>query len=516
MTLASLANALPPLPFGPHDPPFRIPEWEPVGMGVVPADMFVRHFGIFAETGAGKTRGGILPPLLAALRYGRDAGDPGLAPAMLVLDPKRELSPALLAADRADGLGRNIVHVGDDDRRFDLFEGMCGVRTPPEDAVARILSLSPEHAQEKRSQQPFFALSASRFLAAFVACDQAIACEPGVRGIPPARRRLERLRAFWCDVAHNVQAIGLSVSTAPLDYDAMNPLRTYLNLVTLASQAISAGMQGRRIPPVPGSAEPFEVDVPGVGAVLREYVRAARAYGVPAPVAGRVLHLGAMATDTFLSVDATLRAILHPLVSDAVTALVSLNPCIVAGRPYPVERSLSDGVVLCFDRGYSSPSEVIVARAIRLLHLEALFRRADRRRPFLYVADEAQAVLDPEIEPVFAALSRGYRGALLLATQSTAALAAALRSADHTGRGGSDDTLTALLNNLGTKMFGRSSDLATIDRVRALIPAAPGGRPHVLSVRPLSALSTGQAYVVRSDGGWACGQLGMVPPPVAI
>ena len=91
----------------------------------------------------------------------------------------------------------------------------------------------------------------------------------------------------------------------------------------------------------------------------------------------------------------------------------------------------------------------------------------------------------------------------MLATQSVASLRYALAQASGDGAQGSEAALEIMMANCGTKLFFRSTDVSTQERLQKLLPAAPvQGRPHVAQVRPASTLRTGESYALLSDGGW--------------
>ena len=66
--------------------------------------------------------------------------------------------------------------------------------------------------------------------------------------------------------------------------------------------------------------------------------------------------------------------------------------------------------------------------------------------------------------------------------------------------------VSVLLNNVGTKLFFRTTDEGTIGRIRSLCPTRPG-RPAVVDVRPPSTLSPGECYAALPDGRFERRQL---------
>ena len=66
--------------------------------------------------------------------------------------------------------------------------------------------------------------------------------------------------------------------------------------------------------------------------------------------------------------------------------------------------------------------------------------------------------------------------------------------------------VSVLLNNLGTKLFFRTTDEGTIRRIRSLCPNKPGW-PPVVDVRPPSTLAPGECYAALPDGRFERRQL---------
>ena len=147
-----------------------------------------------------------------------------------------------------------------------------------------------------------------------------------------------------------------------------------------------------------------------------------------------------------------------------------------------------------------------IGRALKAGYFEGTFTRRDKQRPFFYIADEHHRLVDSHPvsgEQSFLDRCRAYRAICVLATQSVASLRYALAQATGDGAQGSEAALEIMMANCGTKLFFRSTDTHTQDRLQKLLPTAPvQGRPHVAQVRPASTLRTGESYALLSDGGW--------------
>lgn len=102
-------------------------------------------------------------------------------------------------------------------------------------------------------------------------------------------------------------------------------------------------------------------------------------------------------------------------------------------------------------------------------------------------------------EQSFLDRARAYRAVCVLATQSIASLRYALAQSAGAGPEASE----AALANCGSKLFFRSTDTATQERLEKLLPAPPvQDRPHIAKVRTAATLRVGESYALMSDGGW--------------
>jgi ATP-dependent protease ClpP protease subunit len=69
------------------------------------------------------------------------------------------------------------------------------------------------------------------------------------------------------------------------------------------------------------------------------------------------------------------------------------------------------------------------------------------------------------------------------------------------------DTVSIILNNTGTKLFFRNTDVDTQERLKTLIPSNTLGNFHIADVRPVSTLKVGECYYLLVDGRWGRGQV---------
>ena len=157
--------------------------------------------------------------------------------------------------------------------------------------------------------------------------------------------------------------------------------------------------------------------------------------------------------------------------------------------------------------------ETIVAKAMKAAFFESVIgneaRAAGTKKPYVaYVADEFHRFVtsgDSHGEQSYLDTCRSFHAFCALASQSIASIEHALA-----GMGGNyvqnDAAVSVMLNNVGTKLFFRTTDEGTIGRIRTLSPTRPG-RPAVVDVRPPSTLAPGECYAALPDGRFERRQL---------
>ena len=157
--------------------------------------------------------------------------------------------------------------------------------------------------------------------------------------------------------------------------------------------------------------------------------------------------------------------------------------------------------------------QALVAKAVKAAFFEAVLGNEDRasgvKKPLVgYVADEFHRFVtagEEHGEQSYLDTCRSFGGFCALASQSVASIEHALA-----GAGGDHDqnaaAVSILLNNVGTKLFFRTTDDGTIGRIRSLCPTNPG-RPMVVDVRPPSTLAPGECYAALPDGRFERRQL---------
>ncbi|MCL1894882.1 MAG: type IV secretory system conjugative DNA transfer family protein, partial [Holophagaceae bacterium] len=199
---------------------------------------------------------------------------------------------------------------------------------------------------------------------------------------------------------------------------------------------------------------------------------------------------------------------LNGLVSEELIRHVSINPIEKSKNCLDIEEMINQGKILIYSPNNNSFISDAIGRLIKGHFFAATFRRMNKTRPVAYVCDEFQRFItgDPESgEQSFLDRCRAYRGICVLATQSIASIKKALRDS---GEIYPDDCISIILNNTGTKLFFRNTDVDTRDRLVKLIPenSVPLG-PHILNARPIPTLKVGECYYLLSSGEWGRRQI---------
>jgi len=172
----------------------------------------------------------------------------------------------------------------------------------------------------------------------------------------------------------------------------------------------------------------------------------------------------------------------------------------VNGDDCSVEDLLNDAKVLLLQprSGYFGD---IVGRLVKARFFAEVLARSDMMRPVGYVADEFQRFITADRdtgEQSFLDRCRAYRVNCVLATQSLASIEHALTQSGEASPRLAVDIIVA---NSPTKVIYRSVDSITQQSLREWIPPAPGGRSHIVDVRPVAQLPTGLAYFM-CNGNW--------------
>lgn len=455
------------------EPPLLLPEWAALGLSAISMAEASQHLLILGSSGAGKTMSAVRVLARAALRYGAVPGQRGgaghrLRPSMLVIDPKRELTDALLRTCERENLERDIVTLKTDKNwTICLFEGIEPLDLTGSAVLEQILGVSASFsAQKHNTNEAFFYLQAEHALTQLFELD----CQLYRMGGG------SHVQSFWSALdAVLRQRAGAGIPTADMRF-----LRRHLALLSLATR----GRLG------------FDA--------LEQCARTASAYGVAEDTTAAIATLGNLPDDTLSSVVATAVGMSTDIASDRFLQHVDLDPFSIPATYLSIMDALNRGLVIVYVPGGTSAPETAVGRALKGRAFSLAYCRASMRRGFFYVCDEAARFISSHpasSEAQVLEIGRAYRMCLVLSTQSMSSLRAALATDPVGAR--ADAALEIILTNTATKLFFRSTDLETRNRLRHLLPSAPVlGRPHLVDVRPPSTLRAeeGECYYVTSRG----------------
>jgi hypothetical protein len=127
-------------------------------------------------------------------------------------------------------------------------------------------------------------------------------------------------------------------------------------------------------------------------------------------------------------------------------------------------------------------------KALKASFFQACLTREQLLRPVFYIVDEFQRFVTLEgdsCETTFLDRCRAYRVTCVLATQSYASLLTVYKSAA---------TLDCLVNNLPTIAVFRTRDPRAREQLYASFTPPRPGLSHVLDIRPIDRLQTGECY----------------------
>lgn len=447
-------------PVAPHEwcgeeAPLQIPAWRGMGLEEMPLPVASRHVLALGETGSGKTRSAVVPFLRAVTNHRDSEG----RPALLVIDPKMELVQEL-DASAAGCDDAEVVHFGvDGGPVLDLFEDIDPLDLDAGEILSRILSPSLSYVRERDVTNSSFFLSAGeRILEQLVDLDLALYRAGGVKF----------LAAFWDRLPHHMYGGAPDLSYRPEHY-----LSRFSAFIRRAAEDQDAAYRA------------LEKTVEEFG--LTEAVRTGGIERMP--------------DDTFQSVVATLMNAIADCAPVDVARCLSLNPFEKPTNRLSAREAMEAGQWVAYQPVGSSATDDYIGRALKSAFFRMTFRRK-ARRGFFYLADEAHRYVTSENgEQSYLDRCRAFRASCFLATQSISSLIYALQTSTSDRSTGA--AVDVLLANFGTTLIFRSSDPSTIQRLRSLIPDPfLPGRPHILSARPLSALSPGECFAVRGDGHW--------------
>ena len=530
-----------------RDEALVVPQWRALYPpdGAVPLAALTRHTLVLGETGSGKSASAVLPVLAAAVRAPRSR-----VGAALVIDPKRELEPAVaaLAPERlrrveASGTVLNLMQGERWSLEADLDAGRylsAAVRV-----VRRAVSFVPDlpaRVVEGRSagRDPYWDLEGTDLLVTVLAV-LLMLLRPGA---PEPRSRVagDASARRWAQALER-RARGVGSERGP-------------NLLSLAAWALRGTLMRHCAPGRPpggcASEDGSAVETSGADAscayapcIVFEGSLSSRSSGDGDWLFGRVARtlLGngerwsqeggdvlervvayweplAAVERQFAGVLGSAVASAAPFASPAVasTLYFGVEPGCLGARRERLDfaRAVSrvgEGAVFVFQPARDQLDN-LVAVALKALYFEAVLADPDRVHGdvgmplVLYVADEFQRYITSDVvhgEQSFFDTCRSHRAACMVACQSVASLEHALSE----GAGGARRDAAALgvlWTNTANKLVFRTTDPATAHRLEGLCPHRPG-LVDVVRARPPSTLGVGECYAALADGRFERRQL---------
>ena len=500
-------------------PGLTIPEWRSLyaPAGAVPRETLLRHTLALGDSGSGKTCSAVLPVLRSLIE-----APPGRVGCALVIDPKAEIGP-LLERNARNRLRRIVPsESGVDlmtgpDWRLGADLAQARYLTAADRIVRRVLSFEPslptrvlaDHQYPAgTTNAEFFDREGTSLLIVVLAFVLMLIddCAP-----PPEH---------WCaDAEMTGRWVRGLLERAHGRAGARGP-----NALALAAYVLdtAVALGGPTFDPDPD--EDFDDPPWRFATVARAAASVWRTGPGETPdVIDRVLrywHPMARLRGQFGGVVASARAACGSIAEPALarTVYFGCEPGAAGsdaiGRDFARAVSRAAPGQLLLYQPARSGVDTFVGKVVKALFFEAVLNDPDRQgaspdTPIAgYVADEFHrfATSDPvHGEQSFLDTSRSYGVACVLACHSLASIEHAL--AQRGGSAAQDRAaLSMLWNTAGSKLFFRSTDPRTADRVDDVCPTYPG-LTRVTLVRPLASLAPGECYAALADGRFERRQL---------
>ncbi|MCY4156971.1 MAG: hypothetical protein OXF66_06020 [Gammaproteobacteria bacterium] len=489
-----------------------IPEWGAIRPGGAPVETLARHTLILGETGSGKTVSGVLPIVRAALRrMGRDCAGRAVG-CLLIIDPKRDIAPALDGAVGAD-IRRLAISGGQEGERvrLDLMAGtpidlsVPDLRQAARGILGKAASIDPNNPMKTLSAEGA-ATGNDRFWTqqgtelGLVFLEMALILLNLFGDYKEAAKWHERidgrLRKFieHRDAGKNVLFLANHLLSG------FSGLRSSDNLPLLGSLARSL-------------AAPEQLD-------NRRAVSQIKAWRARTERLESYMQEERLYTSIVASSDGCFMEYCAP---DAAESLYFGCEPIIARQPSEcldlgalVSPDIPRPQVLLIQPDIQRAEGALLARAFKAAFFQAVLRDPARSAPDAagiplvgYVADEFHRFITADLrhgEQSFLDTCRSFGAFCVLSCQSVSSLEHALR---EIGAGVStESSIRVLLANTGTKLFFRSTDQETQRLLRDVVPTGQWGSP--LEARPVTTLRTGECYAVLTGGQIARRQLGWV------
>lgn len=229
-----------------------------------------------------------------------------------------------------------------------------------------------------------------------------------------------------------------------------------------------------------------------------------------------------MGNDQFTSIQLSCAPFFNDIASDFIEELFITDPF---EDEYEIKKKYGNRLISIKDSLlnrkiiiYSIPvktidAHILAATVIKKIVFRYSFetyeeRKKDAYNKIFYIADEFHRFVTGDSESgeqSFLDRCRSYSVSCILATQSIASILYTLSNIDTRNENSTQKSLDIILNNVGTKLFFRSTDENTQKKLKTFLPPNPYERVdsgHVADVFTMSMLSRGECYFMTTSGKW--------------
>ncbi|MDR2560295.1 MAG: DUF87 domain-containing protein [Holophagales bacterium] len=490
-----------PKQFTDDDPAFIIEGWEALGIKngkEIDAESMARHFLILGETGSGKTASGVKPLLRSILNYESLKAERA---SVLVIDPKAELCEFVekVMGGRFDQ-ETITLDLDKDQYRIDVFErertdGRCNLSAF--DVIELVKPFSEDILSEAKASHDRYWVNKPLAMIMDV-LEVILHCYK--EGID-----------FWAEFTKQSKIAGEKEKKEEKSKGVKSKDLLRCRFYDLVKQLNFKYNPSNFFLPMKRF---FDLMGGWSGNCMETFENTCEKLKVP-------VHLSVFTTNIKQMMSAQLIGTLMTIAPRYLTGLTShklvrhlwLNPIEAPENSLRIEDAVNDGKVLIYSPGDNSFVSDAIGKLLKARFFKATFTRKNKNRPVAYVCDEFQRFITGDTESgeqAFLDRCRAYRGICVLATQSIASIQKALYNTGEPNNS-AEACISIILNNTGTKLFFRNTDIETQNRLKALIPkntmSDPSGNSHIIEARPISTLGVGECYFLLSNSTWGRAQI---------
>jgi hypothetical protein len=442
----------PPIPWERTDPPLVLGSAnQPFFGGNEHHPMDIVHASVFGATGSGKTQNVVIPFVKASLAYQLHDGTKA---SVFVLDPKKELIEGIRTTLNRRGEADRLVVIGEC-APLQLFPSDCQLSA--KDRFERFCDIAP----------PIEDLNNSSWVAK-------------TKALLLSMLELE-MTYFERSGKRLIQTLALEMGVVPSS--CFNFWRMFQGVLGYTCRSHAQLKQ---------TYEWLSARCESEG-IISQVFQLLNPYMATSDLIEQFSYLVQIASPVF-------QAMSNPTIEQFVDLDVLGNSIFERTN---VETLIVDAKVIVFAPELTE-AHIVAAKALKERMFSGIYSRQNLKQPMYFIADEYQTFVSPK-DVELLDRSRGYRVVSCLASQSVASLKHALASFPK-----SSNVVDVILTNTPTRFSFKTTDAETAGWLRTQIPNSSEG-PHILDVRRMSTLRSGEAYYMFSDGSW-----GMDRPPLAL